>query len=145
MLGALASTAHAQGFIKGTYNLTGAVSATNNNCGFQPGDEVTGYIVYPGAGKNGFALAVPLSTAPAQVTIANDFPAVPAGGLNGWNAKATLTSFSNGAVAQGPFGVLVTFNAFVAVANNAGQASITITGPACTETLEVTLLRTGTP
>ncbi len=145
ILVAFASAAHAQAFDKGTYNISGAVAATNNNCGFQPGAAVDGYIIFPGDGKPGFALALPLFTAPAQVSIANAFPPVPAGGLNGWNTKATFTSFTNGAVSQGPFAIIFTVNAFVAVANNAGQASVTITGPACTETLNLTLLRTGNP
>jgi len=148
ILGAFSSTAQAAAagpaFNKGTYNFTGAVAATNNNCTFQVGNAVGGYMIYPGAGKTGFAWALPLFTAPAQVTIVNGLPAVQAGGLNGWKANGTLTSFTNGAVSQGPLAVSITFNAFVAVANNAGQASVTFSAPgACSETFNVTFLRTG--
>ena len=134
----------------GIYASTGQVASSNGaaNCGavnLTTGTTNDSILHYPGAGKAGLTIYVP---AAGLLELCSKFPAVPAGGLNGFSANAQCAIYSiNGNIPA----ETVNFSFTSTTTDvNSGVGTTTITIPAtdpvgggCTATVNTTIVRTG--
>jgi hypothetical protein len=174
--GATAASAQTVVATPGLYQSTGTVVSTNNNptaspnpgancatLGLVPGASNNSIFSYPGAGKLGFSLYVPRSSASTAtgslvvstlLQLCNGFPATPTTGLNGWAPTATCDIYVSGNGATPvtlPITHGVTF-AFVSATEDAntaiGTTTITIpstaaVGAGCQAVVSTVTTRTG--
>ena len=134
----------------GQYASTGTVASNNGsaNCGavgLTQGAANDSVITFPGDGKAGFTLYVPLS---GTIELCTGFGTVPAGGLNGFSATASCAITTlNGSIPAQP--VKFSFTSTVTDKNSAiGTTTVAIpatdaVGGGCTATVNTTIVRTG--
>lgn len=149
-VGASAFAAAAPKLATGLYATTGQVASNNGSPNCSAVNLTTGaandsVLKYPGEGKAGLTVYVPGS---GLLQLCNGFPAVPAGGLNGFSATASCAIYTiNGNVPAQP----VTFS-FTSTTTDADSAVGTTTvaipatdavGGGCTATINTTIVRTG--
>ncbi len=134
----------------GQYASTGTVASNNGsaNCtavGLTKGAANDSVITFPGDGKAGFTLYVPLS---GTLELCTGFGTVPAGGLNGFSATANCAIDTiNGSIPAQP--VKFSFTSTVTDKNSSiGTTTVAIpatntVGGGCTATVDTTIVRTG--
>ena len=144
------ATASAAALTPGQYASTGTVASNNGsaNCsavGLTPGAANDSIITFPGNGKAGFTLYVPLS---GTIELCTGFGTIPASGLDGFSATASCAiSTLNGNVPAQP--VKFSFTSSVTDKNSAiGTTTVAIpatdaVGGGCTATVDTTIVRTG--
>ena len=143
------TAANAATNVAGIYASYGSVSSATSQCssvGLQQGALPLNYVTYPGGGKKGLTIYTPTSGGLLQ--LCNGFPAVPAGGLNGFSANAQCAIYSiNGNIPAET--VNFSFKQTPSDANSAvGTTTVTIpvtdpVGGGCTATINTTTVRTG--
>ena len=146
-----AGAASAATLAAGQYSSVGIVASNNGspNCaavGLNTNAAVTSFLKYPGAGKTGFTIyTVPFG---GGLQLCTGFPAVPAGGINGFSAtaKCAIDSIGGNVPAQP---VNFTFTNTVTDANSGvGTTQVSIpasdaVGGGCNATIDTTIVRTG--
>ena len=150
MTGVMATANAATVLTAGQYASTGKVASNNGsaNCaavGLSSGAAILSVLTFPGDGKSGFAI---YTGGGGLLQLCNSFPAVPAGGLNGFSATAKCAIDSlNGSVPAQP--VNFAFTSTV-TDKNSGIGTTTVSIPAtnsvgggCMATIDTTIVRTG--
>ena len=150
LVGATATASAATNLTPGQYASTGTVASNNGspNCaavGLTSGAANNSVITFPGNGKPGFTLYVPLS---GTLELCTGFGNVPAGGLNGFSATASCAIDTlNGNIPAQP--VNFSFTSTVTDKNSAiGTTTVAIpatntVGGGCTAKVNTTIVRTG--
>ncbi len=143
-----ATVANAATNVAGLYASYGTVATATSQCsavGLAQGAGNFSEITFPGDGKTGLTIYSPAS---GLLQLCNKFPAVPAGGLNGFSAKASCAIYSiNGNIPAES--VNFSFKQTPIDANSAvGTTTVTIpaadpVGGGCTATINTTTVRTG--
>jgi len=149
VLAGSAASANAASLAAATYASIGMVTASNGaNCGqigLTQGASSNSFVNYPGATKTGLTIYTP---GPGNLQLCTGFPAVPAGGLNGFNASANCGIYTVNGNAP-PALVAFNFTSTVIDAKSAvGTTTVAIPvtavlGAGCTATITNTIVRTG--
>ena len=146
----MAVSANAATLSAGQYDSYGSVTSNNGastcaGAGLSQGSTVISALTYPGIGKTGFTLyTVP---GPGIIQLCTKFPAIPAGGLNGFKASGTCTVYLTSGTVP-PSSVSFSFTGKVTDAKSSvGTTTVTIpatsaVGAGCTATLNTTIVRT---
>ncbi len=139
------SAASAQSLPAGTYFLGPTLEATGN-CNWLTAPSIAGSLTYPGVGAKGTEIDLALTDSSYQSAVLRGFPAVPAGGLNGWTktSPAIVDAISYNFVNQRTNmpNQSVSF-ALIKIGAHAAQGTLTVASATCTATVPLDIFRSG--